>query len=82
LHRLTHEFSIYTFIDKTPPEVKIVSDPCNTKFEILSTELLKTDAGISSVEISDVVNGMYSTMKTNSKENFSVFTVTDPRQDA
>lgn len=82
LHRLTHEFSIYTFIDKTPPEVKIVSDPCNTKFEILSTEFLKTDAGISSVEISDVVNGMYSTMKTNSKENFTVFTVTDPRQDA
>lgn len=82
MHRLTHQFSIYTFIDKTPPEVKIISDPCNTKFEILSTEFLKTDAGLESVEISDIINGTYSIMKTNSKENFSIFTVTDPRQDA
>lgn len=82
MHRLTHQFSIYTFIDKTPPEVKIISDPCNTKFEILSTEFLKIDAGLESVEITDIINGTYSTMKTNSKENLSVFTVTDPRQDA
>lgn len=82
MHRLSHQFSIYTFIDRTPPEIKIVSDPCNTKFEILSSEFLKTDAGIATVEITDTINGTYTIMKTNAKENFTIFTVTDPRQDA
>lgn len=82
MHRLTHQFSIYTFIDKAPPEVRIISDSCNTIFEIRSTELRKTDAGIASVDITDAINGTYSTMKTNSKENLTIFTVTNPRQDA
>ncbi len=82
MHRLTHQFSIYAFLDRTPPEVKIVADTCNTKFEILTSELLKTDAGIESVEITEVVNGTYTIMKTSSKENLTIFTVTNPREDA
>lgn len=81
-NRLTHQFYIYAFTDKTPPDIKIVSDPCKIKFEILSSEFLKTDVGIKSVEITNVVNGTYSILKTNTKEVFAVFTIVDPRQDA
>lgn len=80
--RLTHQFSIYAFVDKTPPNIQTIADSCNTKFEILTSEILKTDVGIANFEITDIVNGTYTTLKTNSKENFTVFNVTDPRQDA
>ncbi len=81
-NRLTHQFSIFAYIDKTPPELKIVSDSCKTIFEILSSEILKTDIGIKSVEITDVFNGTYKILNTNSKEVFAIFTIDDPRQDA
>lgn len=81
-NRQTHQFSIFAYIDKVPPELKINSDPCKTKFEILSTEFLKTDIGIKSFDITNIVNGTYKILNTSNKEVLALFTIDDPRQDA
>lgn len=80
--RTTHSMSIWAFVDKTPPSVTINADPCQIEFQISATEILKTDAGIQLFEITEIVNGEYSTIQINSKESKSIFKVLDPRQDA